>query len=70
MALGRPKLELWSDGPFAGNPDRVHSHYAGDAVPRPFPDFPPLATFYDPVLYCVLLHTIGTEGLTSEPDGM
>jgi len=70
MALGRPKLELRADGPFVGDPDRVHSQYLGNAVSRPFPDFPPLATFYDPVHDCIVLPTIGAEGPAREPDGM
>jgi hypothetical protein len=70
MALGRPKLELWADGPFVGDPDRVHSKYPGEAVPRPFPDFPPLATFYDPMHDSIVLPTIGAEGRAREPDGM
>jgi hypothetical protein len=70
MALGRPKLELRADGPFVGNPDRVQSQYPGDAVPRPFPDFPPLATFCDPVHDRIVLPTIGAEGRARDPDGM
>jgi hypothetical protein len=70
MALVRPNLELWADGPFVEDLDRVHSQYQGDVVPRPFPDFPPYATFYDPVHDCIVLPTIGTEGRSREPDGM
>ena len=62
MALGRPKLELRADGPFVGDPDRAHSQYPGDAVSRPFPDFPPLATFYYPVHDGIVLPTIGVGG--------
>ena len=70
MALGHPKLELRGDGPFVGDPDRVHSQYPGSAVSRPFPDFPPLVTFYDTVHDCIVLHTIGAEGRARERNGM
>ena len=70
MASGRPKLELRADGPFVGDPERVHSQYPRHAVSRPFPDFPPFATFYDPVHGCIVFPTTGAEERAREPDDM
>jgi len=58
MALRWPKLELRSDGPLIGDPDRIHAQYPGDAFSLPFPDFPPVATFCYPVHNVISLSTI------------
>ena len=62
MASRRPKLELWSDVPLVGDPDRIHAQYPGDASSRPFPDCPSLATFCYPMHDVISLTTRGAKG--------